>query len=300
MPLASAKDGDGSIPNEELATGKVIPRIDLTCPECGHVQSEPLRVVSTQCRACLKHYQVRDGEVVARVFSTARLAKPGAHADDPPAEAKPYAPPTPPRKPVPPPMSWWKHMLLRPEPPRAVRCFDCARGFTAGAEAESTQCPDCGAYVSLRNHEIREAWTRELRTCGDVVLHKEGTIRQSRIQCRNLTVFGKIAAQVDCTGDLVIHAGSRISGPIRCRRLHIVRKARVEFHDTVRADEILIEGEVRGVFDCTGTVTLARRALLQGLVRTAILNVRPGASHVGKVEIIEPAESPHSSLAERG
>ncbi len=188
-------------------------------------------------------------------------------------------------------------MILRPDPPRAATCFECARKFTVGAEAESTQCPDCGAYVSLRNHEIREPWTRELRTCGDVYLHKEGTIRQTRIQCRNLTVYGRIASEVVCSGDLVIHVGGRISGGIRCRRLHITRKARVEFHDTVHADEILIEGEVRGMIHCNGVVTLGKRALLQGLLRATALEIRSGASHVGTLEIIEPEDSSAAALA---
>jgi cytoskeletal protein CcmA (bactofilin family)/predicted RNA-binding Zn-ribbon protein involved in translation (DUF1610 family) len=296
---ASAKDGGAGEKEDDFELVKSVPRIDLTCPECGHVQSEPLRVVSTQCRGCLKHYQVRDGEVVARVLTTARFAKPGAYDEEPDAAPKPYIPFSPPRKPVAPPMGWWKRMLLRPSPPRAVKCFGCEREFTAGAEAESTQCPGCGAYVSLRDHEIRESWTRELRTCGNVVLHKEGTIRQSRIQCHNLTVFGKIASEIDCSGDLVIQGGGKISGAIRCRRLHVTRKARVEFHDAVHADEILIEGEARGVFHCTGTVTLARRALLQGLVRAAALHVRSGASHVGTVEIIEPKEPEASPIADQ-
>lgn len=296
---ASAKDRESKASEADDFLAKPIPRIDLECPECGHVQSEPVRVVSTQCRGCLKHYQVRDGEVVSRVISTVRLAKPGAHDDEPASEFKSYQPPAPPRKPVPPPMGWWKRFLLRPDPPRTVKCFGCEREFTAGAEAESTQCPGCGAYVSLRNHEIRESWTRELRTCGRVVVHKEGSVRQAQIQCGELTVFGKIFGTVESFGQVTIQSGGKISGGIRCRRLHITRKARVEFHDTVHADEILIEGEARGVFHCTGTITLARRALLQGLVRAAALNVRSGASHVGTVEIIEPTEPAAASIADR-
>lgn len=300
MPLASARDGGGtSTPDEHVADVKVIPRIDLACPYCGHVQSEPLRVVSTQCRGCSRHYQVRDGEVVVRVFSTVRLAKPGAHDEEPPAEPKPAPPATPMRKVLPAPMPWWKRILLRPDPPRAAKCFECSREFTAGAEAESTQCPGCGAYVSLRNHEIRESWTRELRTCGDVVLHKEGTIRQTHISCRDLTVFGRIAADVDCSGEIVVHPGAKISGAIRCRRLHILRKAKLEFHDIVHAEEIHVQGEVRGVFHCIGVVTLARRALLQGLVRAAAIRLHPGAKHIGTFEIIDPADFISPPLADR-
>jgi len=41
-------------------------RIDLACPSCGFVQSEPAAVVSTFCRSCGEHYRVRRGKVVAR------------------------------------------------------------------------------------------------------------------------------------------------------------------------------------------------------------------------------------------
>jgi len=41
-------------------------RIDLACPACGFVQSEPAAVVSTFCRSCGEHYRVRRGKVVVR------------------------------------------------------------------------------------------------------------------------------------------------------------------------------------------------------------------------------------------
>lgn len=290
--------GDGAMSGDGEDSGrKPIPRMDLTCPECGHIQSEPLRVVSTQCRGCLAHYQVRDGMAVARPSVQTRFAKPGAHdADEPPPEVK--SPLVAPSKPVPPPMSWWKRFLLRPDPPRQVRCFACEREFTAGAEAESTQCPGCGGYVSLRDFSIQGLWTRELRTRGNVLVQKDGSIHRTSIQCHNLTVYGKITGEVDCSGDLVFHGSGKVSGAVRCRRLHVCRKARVEFLDPVRADEVLIEGEARGVFHCSGTVTLARRALLQGFVRAVALNIRTGASHVGTVDIIDPPESDTPSLAD--
>ncbi len=306
MPESCKTPPDASTDDEVLVANSLsdgvrnIPRIDLICPECGHIQSEPARVVSTQCRGCLAHYQVREGKVVTRVVPVARFAKPGAYENEPPTEFKPVAPLVPPRKPVPPPMAWWKRMLLRPAPPRQVACFDCDRQFTAGAEAESTQCPGCGGYVSLRNHEIRQSVTRDLRTRGNVIIHREGMIRQSSIHCHDLTVFGKIVGGVVCSGDLVIESGGRINGPIQCRRLRICRKAKVEFQNTVRAEEVLIQGEARGVFHCTGEVVLARRASLQGLVRAQALKLGSGASHAGTFEMVDPPIIANAALAESG
>jgi len=297
-PYASLKDGPDASPGGDPAVVKSPPRIELTCPDCGHVQSEPVRVVSTQCRGCLSHYQIRDGKVVERPRPKIRLARPGTH-DRPDHESEPPAPPTPPgqirRKPAPPPMPWWKRMILRPGPPRNIRCFSCNHVFPAGSDVESTHCPACGAYVSLRNYEIRESWTRPLQTRGDVVLHKEGVISQARIECHNFTLFGKILGDLDCSGELNVHNSCKIPGSVACRRLHVPRKVRVDFLEPVVAHDVLVEGEMRGVLQCTGTVTLGKRALLQGLVRAAAIEIRPGASHVGVFDPVAPAGE---SLAE--
>jgi cytoskeletal protein CcmA (bactofilin family)/predicted RNA-binding Zn-ribbon protein involved in translation (DUF1610 family) len=295
-PYAYRQDDPSARPGDEAPVFKSPPRIELTCPDCGHVQSEPVRVVSTQCRNCLAHYQIRDGQVVERPRPRIRLAKPGANEE--PFEPQP-PPPTPAssprRKPAPVRMPWWKRLILRPGPPREIRCFACKNPFTAGSDVESTQCPGCGAYVSLRNYDIRESWTRPLQTRGDVVLHKEGVVSQARIECHNFKLFGKILGDLECSGELAIHASGKIPSHVSCHRLHVPRKVRVDFLEPVVAHDVLIEGEVRGVLQCTGTVTLARRALLQGLVRAAAIEIRPGASHVG---IFDPLPSAGESLAQ--
>jgi cytoskeletal protein CcmA (bactofilin family) len=41
-------------------------KIDLLCPACGHLQSEPARVVSTYCRACGEHFRVFKGQALPK------------------------------------------------------------------------------------------------------------------------------------------------------------------------------------------------------------------------------------------
>jgi cytoskeletal protein CcmA (bactofilin family) len=41
-------------------------KIDLLCPACGHLQSEPSRVVSTYCRACGEHFRVFKGQAIPK------------------------------------------------------------------------------------------------------------------------------------------------------------------------------------------------------------------------------------------
>src|ERR1035437_5043176 len=152
-------------------------RIEVACPECGHLQIEPALVVSTQCRACRANYQVRDGKGVIRKHPVTRLAPPRKDSDPepPPVAAKP---PLTLRKgpPEPPPRSFLLRWLQPVKPRRAVTCFNCNHAFTTSAEAQSSQCPKCSGYVSLLDYQISGPWNRLIQTCGNVVILKTGAV----------------------------------------------------------------------------------------------------------------------------
>ena len=263
-------------------------RIQVACPECGHLQMEPALVVSTQCRACRTNYQVRDGKGVIRTKPVARLAKPRRESDSEPAPpSAPAAPKTPPRYgPTGPPSRPLLLRLLRPaKPPREVICFGCGHQFSAIAEAQSSQCPKCGSYASLIDHEITTHSNTRIQTRGNVVIRKTGSISGVTVRCHHLTVLGALAADVDCSGDLVIRSSGKISGSIRCRQLRIEKGARVEFLHPVTAASATIDGQVRGQISCTGPVTLEKRAQLHGLVRTTDLILKSRAKHTGTIEL---------------
>lgn len=268
-------------------------RIDLTCPECGHHQSEPALVVSTQCRSCRANFEVRDGKAVKRHRPTARLASPLREAAPPTAD--PRRPETGPpfrlKRPEPPRMHPILRFFLREKPPRAVICFNCGHTFPAIREAQSSQCPKCSGYVSLRDYRIEEPWNRRIQTRGDVTITKTGSVTGINIQCHHLTVLGELAGSVDCSGDLVIRSHGKILGKVRCRELRIERGARVEFLSQVTAERVRIDGNVRGQITCSGLIVLEKRARLQGLVRAAGLSVKPGAKHTGTIEIIQGPET---------
>jgi cytoskeletal protein CcmA (bactofilin family) len=180
--------------------------------------------------------------------------------------------------------------LLHPvRPPREITCFTCGHHYKAIAEAQSSQCPKCSGYASLIDYQITEPWNRRIQTCGDVIIQKTGSVSGTTVQCHNLTVIGELAGSVECTGDLVIRSHGRIIGKVHCRNLRVEKGARVEFLHPVTADSAYIDGNVRGQISCAGTVTLEKRAQLQGLVRTTSLVVKPGAKHTGSIEIIPVA-----------
>ena len=269
-------------------------RIEVTCPECGKVQSEPALVVSTLCRSCRANFQVREGKGVVRSRPVTRFAAPRKEGD-PESEPLPQAPRTQPylrKGPVePPPRSFLMRLFNPAKPKHDIICFNCSHHYSTIAEAQSSQCPKCCGYISLLNYEINEPWHRRIQTCGDVIIQKSGIVSGTALQCRNLTVLGELAAPVECSGNLVIRSHGKIIGNIHCRNLRIEKGARVEFLNPVTADTAFIDGHVRGQISCTGSITLEKRARLQGLVRTTSLIVKPGAKHTGSIEMVTPAST---------
>ena len=262
-------------------------RIEVACPECGHTQIEPALVVSTQCRSCRANFQVQDGKGVVRTRPVTRLAKPRKDTDpEPPPSAAKSVPllRTGPSKP--PPRSLLRRILHPAKPPREVLCFHCDHSFTAIAEAQSSQCPKCGGYVSLLDYDITGPWNRSIQTRGNVVIQKTGSVSGTTIRCHHLTLLGDLAAPVECSGDVTIRSSGKVVGTLKCRHLRIEKGARVEFLNPVTAATATIDGQVRGQISCSGPVTLAKRAQLHGLVRTSSLIVKPGAKHTGTIEMV--------------
>ena len=268
-------------------------RIEVACPECGHTQIEPALVISTQCRSCRIHFQVRDGVGVPRPRPMTRLA-PQRQPGDPTPTAQVSKPaPAPPRlKPGPAkPRSLLRRLLHPTRPPREVLCFGCGHRFHTAADAQSSQCPKCSGYVSLLDYDIAEHWNRRIQTRGNVLIRKTGKVVGVTVRCHQLTVLGELAGSVECSGDLIIRSHGKIVGTVQCRTLRVEKGARVEFLNPVHAESAVIDGHVRGQITCAGAVTLQKRAHLHGLVRTSSLIVKPGAKHTGTIEMVTQAQS---------
>lgn len=247
-------------------------------------------VVSTACRACGHHFQVRDGKAVHRAKPSTRYAADRSSEADSEPEPEPSRPLSPFRRPEPParrPQTLLQRLFGLNPKPRVIRCFNCELEHTTVGDAQSSQCPSCGAYISLRNYEIDDRWNRRIQTRGNVTILKTGVVSGVPIVCHHLTVLGELAAAVDCSGDLVIRSHGKIPGHVRCETLRVERGAKVEFLSTITAGRVVIDGLVTGQIHCSGSVTLEKRAKLNGLVRATRLVVKQGATHNGPMEILQ-------------
>jgi cytoskeletal protein CcmA (bactofilin family)/ribosomal protein S27E len=268
-------------------------RLDVTCPECGHTQSEPSAAVSTVCRSCGVNFKIESGKAVPRAKPAAVPSRPStldAEIEEQHLVSKPVMPFKRSEPAPPPPIHPLLRFFIKPPQPREVLC-KCGRTHFAAPAAQSAQCPGCGAYISLRDYEIVDRWNRRIETRGNVLVAKGGALTGVPVICHNLTVLGELSAPVECSGDLVIRHTGRVPGTVTCRTLRVERGAKVEFLHTVHAQEVFIDGHVTGHIRCTGTLTLEKRVVLHGLVQAARLVAQKGARHNGSMEILSPGDS---------
>ena len=244
-------------------------------------------VISTICRSCGQHMDIKDGKPVVRPKYATRLASSGKppvqHPSTRPAEKQEA-------KAKNGNIGLLKRFLSKTPVKRTVKCYHCDRLFEVVQDAQSTQCSKCGGYISLQNYEIDHAWRRRIQTRGNVTVLKGASIVGVHVQCHDLVIFGSLTTSVDCSGKLVIRNSGKIVGMVRCSELRVERGAQVEFQGDVQAQSVYIDGQVKAQITCSGTITLEKKSNLQGVARAAALIVKAGAKHSGSMEVIRPTE----------
>lgn len=174
--------------------------------------------------------------------------------------------------------------LINREKKRSVLCFECDQSHEILADSSSALCPHCGAYIGLKNHDIRDQINSRIQTRGDVFVHKKGSVTGITIQCHNLTIEGEIKGGAECSGNFIIRKTGKINGPVSSDRVIVERRAVVDFMSTVKAREVIIDGEVTGSVSCKKLV-LKKRATLDGDLEVASLSVEDGARHTGNIRM---------------
>jgi len=284
--------------------------VSITCPHCHFEQTEPRMAVSTYCRGCSTHYKIAAGKAVTNkvestdpfnslkerqsklIIRTTETTEESAPPSENPFFEKTQNPAPTPRKRTIPPSSALVRKVAKSTgffqnkvSPRNVQCFECEREHQAPSEASSTLCPACGAYISLKDFDIKDNWNSRIRTRGNVIIQKKATVTGITIRCNDLFVHGKLTGGVDCSGDFVLRSHGKIMGKVHCKRLIIEKKAQVEFSNPVHCEDAVIDGNVTGNFTCTGKLHLKKKATLNGDIKVATMVVEEGARHNGRISI---------------
>lgn len=168
---------------------------------------------------------------------------------------------------------------------RMVLCFECPVEHPVSKNAQTTLCPNCGAYISLKDHGIKTDFNSRIQTRGKVHIYKHGVVTSSLIRCQDLIVEGEFTGGAECAGDLTIRRHSTIGGKVTCQKLIIEKRARVTFEKEVETRSCEIDGRVEGDIHCEGRLALHKKATLQGDIRVGTLSVDEGARHTGKISM---------------
>jgi len=167
----------------------------------------------------------------------------------------------------------------------AVRCFRCYHVQHVSRYAKSTQCERCSVYISLADYEVTSRNRHTLRTRGDITIAKRGGLERCELACHNLTVHGSIDAFVDCSGIATFRGSGAARGPLHCRKLVVEKQGSIAFPDGVKTEDAEIHGKVTGDITSSGTVKIARSAVIEGTVRARSIDVKEGATITGETEI---------------
>ena len=168
---------------------------------------------------------------------------------------------------------------------REVICFDCRAVSKPSAKASSTQCANCGAFIDLRDVEIRERSTQRIRTRGHVTIHKKGAFLGTAIHCGSLRVEGSIAGSIHAQEAVEFRTDAKVLGEIRCRRLIVEKRCHLQGLQPIRVDSLELHGSLTARVVVKGLAEIMRHARLEGGLSAAGLKLEVGSEVEAVLEI---------------
>src|SRR5262245_48000685 len=164
-----------------------------------------------------------------------------------------------------------------------VECFECKRKQQVSGAAASTICPSCSAHIDLRDYKITSAFSRSIRTRGNVHLSGKGDLASSSVVCQSALIEGRLRGNLHCDTATINYSG-KILGRISARQVVVERKADIHCFRTVRAEHIEIKGRMSGEI-IAQTVMVYRKGSLEGDVTARAISVEKGGMFSGQLAI---------------
>lgn len=186
--------------------------------------------------------------------------------------------------------------IIEPEK-KPIRCFECGHIHEVSVAATSTQCARCSLYISLSDQNIREQYSRNIRTRGNVTIHKKGSVVGCEIACHNLTVLGGISGSVDCSGNATFKNSGKVLGSMHCKHIVIEKKCEMDFPQGIIAESADIYGVVRGDILCSGTIHIFKTGSVLGDATAKAIVMKDGGVLTGQMNIQQDV---NISLPEKG
>lgn len=173
-------------------------------------------------------------------------------------------------------------------PERVVRCVECETELHVSLHASSTLCKRCGCYVNLEDFAIRNHRRENIKTRGDITIHRKASLNAGNIACDNLKVFGKISGQVDCSGDAMFRSSGKVVGSVRCKHLYVHKLSTLRFIPGIRAQTAEVHGHVEGDIICEGTIKISKTGAVIGNCIAPAVSLEDGGELSGQMMIMKP------------
>ncbi len=244
---------------------KLPPKISVECPHCGFKQVEYAAARNTLCRQCGKHFVVAASERTEAPKAALEL---GGVVDRPSL------------------LQRLEGMWNRPRI-TSVTCFDCGTIQELNSAASSTICPSCSVHMDVRDYKINTAFSRAIRTHGQVHVTSAGDLSSSSVLCRSAIIDGKLRGSLQCSEKVEFRAPAKVQGKVSAPEVIIGKKADVQFFRRLQVGSIEIRGKMSGEIVAETVVTIRSTGSLDGNVVARSINVEKGGTFTGELVIGE-------------
>jgi cytoskeletal protein CcmA (bactofilin family) len=136
----------------------------------------------------------------------------------------------------------------------------------------------------LRDYKITSAFSRSIRTRGDVHLTGRGDLASSSVVCRSALLEGRLRGNLHCDDTATINYSGKIPGRISARHIVVDRKSDIHCFRRIRAETIEIKGKMSGEI-IAQVVTVQKKGALEGDVTARAITVEKGGMFSGQLVI---------------
>ena len=207
-------------------------------------------------------------------------------------QSQPQAPVTPPR-PAPPdePAKIGTHIGRTVLPTRHdIICYECAYEFQLTGKADTTFCPKCRKSLLLGDHQVKGAWTGELKTAGTVHITKDGCVKSGQIHANSVILEGTVEKGALHAFQWLELRGAALFDPAKMmsKDLRIGSGMNLIVPD-VEYRNVDVHGVLKSKILASGLVTVRASGLIEGAVTAPRFVVEEGGGVRAQIRI-QPAE----------
>lgn len=261
-------------------------KVSVECPHCGFKQAEYAAARNTLCRQCGKHFVIAAPEQVETKSFLVTGSAVAARSLLQRVEGL-----------------WNRHRIT------SVVCFDCGTKQELNSAATSTICPTCSVHMDLRDYKINTAFSRAIRTHGEVRVTSSGDLSSSSVICRSAIIEGRLRGSLQCMEKVEFRAPAKLQGRVSAPLIVIGKKADVQFFRQLQVGSVEIRGKMFGEIVAQTVVTIRSTGSLDGNVAARSINVEKGGTFSGQLvigqkkweqaELLDAVESTRPSTVEK-